>query len=1778
MKKSSRVFHSCFTLIFILLITLQGALPVQAKTTAVPEIMYSELTSTEKTGKEITRQPIKINKILEEGLPSTLTERQKVNQPAPFAPSSSGQTWYVSTTGDNSNTCLSPDLPCATINAAINKANHGDVIKVTNHTYYFSGYHWDNEVVFISKSIELSGGWDLTFTTKTGHTKIDAQDQKIGITVQSGLSVFINSFAIKRGLGVRNFESANTTLVSMIISDSKAGGILNDGTMTIEDSLIFNNKRDDGAGIYGGSDSVTHINRTAVYANIASGRGGGIYIRSYNGQLIIQDSTISNNVAGQSGGGVYTSQTATLYNVTIANNHAGEDSGGIHTAYFGTSTIFNSILVNNTYNQGYDNCGGYGKNYFEQSIDYPASCGYSISATIGEQPRWVDPKLSEFLPPLGYYPLLADSPAIDTGNLSTCAEVDQRGVSRPQGVGCDLGAYEYTMPGQPNRLILLSGDRQRIPMGFVSQNPLSVAVVDNQGTLVSGVQVTFTAPIDGASVKFQDTNSNITTIPTNVHGIAQTSNLIANNLSGIFTVSVDVIGAESIVFNLENGAWYVVVDGNDSNTCRSPASPCASINGAINKPDIQPGDVILVSDGIYYGSDYDSVIRLNKDVVLSGGWDQDFNSQNTVTIIDGQRSRRGIIVNNGIAATVENFAIRNSYANAGAGILNYGVLTIKSSAIYENLAFSAGAGIYNTGNLNLYNSSVYGNVSTLHGAGIFNTSLMTIKNSTISQNTSSSYGSHGGGIHNSGGGISIQNSIIGGNQAGQVDARVSASTQPDCYNQGTITSLGNNVIQNISGCSITPAEGDQFNINPHLGAFVKPAGYTPLLAGSPAINAGDQSACYGETDQRGLKRDVLCDIGSYEYAEPGPASRLAIIDGASQQTPPNFKFAKPLQVIALDEHGSPVPGVEVTLNAPESGASVTFSDVSATSLSSDLNGVVSVLMTANNESGSYSVQVTANGVEPIQVGEENKAWYVSPTGNDANDCASTTTTCASIAGAVAKAKENSTILIEVGVYQSGTTHIHISKNLTLLAGWNSDFTSQIGKSTSINGLGVGQTPYSYQAISVVIDSLNILTPTSSPYASSVSNVGTLTYTNGTVSGRSRGISNYGFLTLINATISGNQNGGIENPEPTAIAKIFNSTITNNKTGTYGGGGISNGGSSAGLVILQNSIVAGNFAEYGSPDCTGGYFGFGKYISLGNNLIGVVGAGPSGETGSGYCSAAWLGSDIVGTYYNSAKPHLAELTDLGNNTWVHALKSSSPALDTGAGIGCPAIDQRGISRPQGPTCDMGAFELVRRYAIPTGGMESGQCNSWVAACNLQTVLAIAQPADHIWVASGVYKPTENTDRTAAFHIDDLISMYGGFTGTETRFSQRNPGDNTTILSGDIGTQNQNNDNSYHVMVINNAAAASILDGFTIQDGHADGETCPGTGCGGGVYNIGSNLTISNMNVSGNSATMGAGLVNLENSDPVLINITFSDNTADMSGGGVYNTVNSAPQLTNVTFSGNIASLSGGGMINEQSSPVLTNVTFSHNSATSGGGIYNIGSSPTLKNVLIANSLAGGDCVNDGASVLNSNSSHNIIEGINKSCGLTHGANSNIIGLDPLLGPLADNGGFTQTHALLPDSPAINAGTCSNAPTTDQRGVARPQDIQCDIGAYEFPGATFADVAKTYWAWDYIERLYRAGITGGCSTNPALIYCPEKPVTRAQMAIFIERGMNGSAFTPLPASGTVFGDVAASYWAAAWIKQLAAEGITGGCGAGNYCPDRPVTRAQMAVFLVKTFDLP
>jgi glucose/arabinose dehydrogenase len=121
-----------------------------------------------------------------------------------------------------------------------------------------------------------------------------------------------------------------------------------------------------------------------------------------------------------------------------------------------------------------------------------------------------------------------------------------------------------------------------------------------------------------------------------------------------------------------------------------------------------------------------------------------------------------------------------------------------------------------------------------------------------------------------------------------------------------------------------------------------------------------------------------------------------------------------------------------------------------------------------------------------------------------------------------------------------------------------------------------------------------------------------------------------------------------------------------------------------------------------------------------------------------------------------------------------------------------------------------------------------------------------------------------------------------------------------------------------------------------------------------------------------------------------------------------------------------------------------------------------------------------------------------------------------------------------------------------------------------------GAVFADVPASHPFAGWIEQYWADGYTGGCATNPPR-YCPEAPLTRAQMAVFLLKARFGPGHAPPPASGTVFADVPASHPFAAWIEQLAAEGITAGCGGGLFCPDATVDRAQTAVFLVATFGI-
>jgi len=145
---------------------------------------------------------------------------------------------------------------------------------------------------------------------------------------------------------------------------------------------------------------------------------------------------------------------------------------------------------------------------------------------------------------------------------------------------------------------------------------------------------------------------------------------------------------------------------------------------------------------------------------------------------------------------------------------------------------------------------------------------------------------------------------------------------------------------------------------------------------------------------------------------------------------------------------------------------------------------------------------------------------------------------------------------------------------------------------------------------------------------------------------------------------------------------------------------------------------------------------------------------------------------------------------------------------------------------------------------------------------------------------------------------------------------------------------------------------------------------------------------------------------------------------------------------------------------------------------------------------------------------------------------------------------------------------------NAVTRAQMAVFLLKGEHGSLYAPPACAGVFTDVPCPGPFTDWVERLSAEGITAGCGTGT---YCPDDAVKRQQMAVFLLKTEHGSGYAP-PACAGAFADVPCPSAFAAWIEQLAAEGITGGCGGGNFCPASPNTRGQMAVFLTKTFNLP
>jgi CSLREA domain-containing protein len=574
-----------------------------------------------------------------------------------------------------------------------------------------------------------------------------------------------------------------------------------------------------------------------------------------------------------------------------------------------------------------------------------------------------------------------------------------------------------------------------------------------------------------------------------------------------------------------------------------------------------------------------------------------------------------------------------------------------------------------------------------------------------------------------------------------------------------------------------------------------------------------------------------------------------------------------------------------------------------------------------------------------------------------------------------------------------------------------------------------------------------------------SNVGTMTIANSTISGNSAndggGIDNEdgGTLTIINSTISGNfatvptfgpggHGGGILNSGPSGMVTITNSTISGNSdSGTGGnGGGIWN--LASGTVNARNTIIAKNTAAAG-PDIDG------TLTSQGYNLIGTT----SGTTISG---------DATGNQLN-VDPLLGPLQDNGGPTFTHALLSGSTAIEGGDSSGSNT-DQRGFTRPVdtpaitnaagGDGSDIGAYE-VQADQLPGCGNTVVTNNNDSGAGSLRSILANACNGETITFASTVVSPINLND---GLLINKAMTIRGP--GANLLTVQRAPAASTNF-------------NIFHIT----SGGFNTISKLTIANGNLD--------FGGGISNqFGTNLTVEGCTISGNVAgsTGGGGIANI-GANATIINSTISGNTTSSVGGGIANAFGTVT-ITNSTISGNSATASsgtdngGGGVFNGNNGTVnLTSSTITNNSANNfdgAGGVQNPTGTVNARNTIIAKNLTGTGYP-DFKGMLTSQGFNFV--GIVNGATITPAQFTDQIGTaaspkDPVLGPLKDNGGPTQTHALLSGSPAIDKGDSSGS-STDQRGFPRPADLPgitnatggdgSDIGAFEVSATVLANIS-------------------------------------------------------------------------------------------------------------------
>jgi len=1043
--------------------------------------------------------------------------------------------------------------------------------------------------------------------------------------------------------------------------------------------------------------------------------------------------------------------------------------------------------------------------------------------------------------------------------------------------------------------------------------------------------------------------------------------------------------------------------------------------------------------------DYTMTLTQNIDLTISSTTIENSTAAVTLTIegdsftVDGQDTPnvRPLDILNG-TITIQNITLTggNGPASWGGAVINWGTLTINNSTLSDNLGLYGG-GVFNSGTLTINNSTISGN-SAEDGGGVFgNGGTVTINSSTLSENTATPASGLGGGIYTNAGTVTLNNSTLSGNRSAWNGGGIATS------DAATILIQNSSIISNTADYDDTET-GDGGGISAYATTV-----YTvtnSIIAnnqdGTGSGTGGEAPDCtvIDVSGSGGIYSDGQNLIGtttgcSFTSDVSDILNTNAIVGSLADNGGDTFTHALLAGSPAIDAGNSAEATDQRGISRPQGSAD----DIGAYELfdcaeqpwivdnASDLDASIRCF-NAKTLPGTYTITLSGD------IDLTSNSTTIDGNTNLMIEGAGFTVDGQDSVGVRPFSIENGTVTIQNititgGDYGTGGGIYNWSGTLTVN---NSTISGNAG---GFNGGGI------YNNNGTVTVNNSTISGNSANDGGGIFNwSGTVTVNNSTISGNSAdsgsggGIeNNSGTLNLSSSTVSDNSavdSGGINNDSGGTVT-ISNSTISGNLVVGVGGG-IANGGT----LTISSSTISGNSAD----DYGGGLINWGT-LTLNNSIIANSIAGGDcvndGGTATGTYNLIENGSNACGlvngtdnNIIGQGDPMLGPLQNNSGRTFTQALLPGSPAID--AGDSAAATDQRDVTRPQGAADDIGAFELYTCGSSPWQAASSGDLAMAIGCYNAQTsdshTINITQDIDQNSSGTGINNTHAGVSLTIegnGFTVDGqdiwLVRPFSIASNTTVTLQ------NITISGGNVkyGSGGIHND--------------GIL---TLSHSTVSGNT---GGNGGGIENQGT-LTVSHSTVSNNSAYNAGGIYN-DNADMLTIShSTISSNAAGGNGGGIFSNATTPFTVNNSTISGNTSVFSGGGLFSRNSDEfVVSSSTISDNySPTSGDGIHLFDGILVLQNSIFGNN----DCRNNGTVV----GDYNLLQGSgNSACGLTNGVDNNIVGQDPLLGSLQDNGGATFTHQLLSGSPAIDAGSSDEA--ADQRGVVRPQGSGDDMGAVE-----------------------------------------------------------------------------------------------------------------------------